>query len=100
MKETGHPKVNKVIFHDTASGAEFITTSVLKSEETRKIGSTEYFVLKVETSSASHPFYTGTQTKTSKGGEVERFKKKMEAAKKIQEAKQKKVKGAKKEDLE
>ena len=73
MKEKIHPKVNKVVFLDVMSGAEFITTSTLKSEEVKKIDGVDYFVIRVETSSASHPFYTGTQKNATKGDQVAKY---------------------------
>jgi len=91
MQKKIHPKLNKVIFLDTSSGAEFITTSVLKSETMKKVEGVEYMVIKVETSSKSHPFYTGSQARTSKGGQVDKFRAKMEKAQKAQEDKVKKA---------
>lgn len=73
MKDKIHPKVNKVVFLDVMSGAEFISTSTLKSEETKKIDGVEHFVIRVETSSASHPFYTGTQKNATKGDQVAKY---------------------------
>lgn len=73
MKDKIHPKVNKVIFLDVMSGAEFITTSTVRSEEVRKIDGVDHFVIRVETSSASHPFYTGTQKNATKGDEVAKY---------------------------
>ena len=73
MKDKIHPKVNKVVFLDVMSGAEFITTSTVRSEEVRKIDGADHFVIRVETSSASHPFYTGTQKNATKGDEVAKY---------------------------
>ena len=73
MKDKIHPKVNKVLFLDVMSGAEFIATSTLRSEETKKIDGEEHFVIRVETSSASHPFYTGTQKNATKGDQVAKY---------------------------
>jgi large subunit ribosomal protein L31 len=73
MKDKIHPKVNKVVFLDVMSGAEFVSTSTLKSEETKKIDGVEHFVIRVETSSASHPFYTGTQKNATKGDQVAKY---------------------------
>jgi large subunit ribosomal protein L31 len=73
MKEKIHPKVNKVVFLDVMSGAEFISTSTLKSEETKKIDGVEHFVIRVETSSASHPFYTGKRRNEMRNDQVAKF---------------------------
>ncbi|MBU0705654.1 type B 50S ribosomal protein L31 [Patescibacteria group bacterium] len=85
MKADIHPKLNHVVFVDSSSKAEFPTLSTLSSKETRKINGVDHFVIRVEISSASHPFYTGKQTLVDTAGRVDRFKAKMEAAKKLQE---------------
>lgn len=73
MKEKIHPQLNKVIFLDVMSNAEFIATSTLKSDETRKVDGTEYYVIRVETSSASHPFYTGKRRSDIRNDQVAKF---------------------------
>lgn len=73
MKDKIHPKVNKVVFLDVTSGAEFATTSTLRSEETKKIDGEDHFVIRVETSSASHPFYTGKRRNDVKNDQVAKF---------------------------
>ena len=84
MKKEILPKVNNVIFLDTSTGKEFITTSTLSSDEKKTVDGVEYFVLKVEISSDSHPFYTKTQKLIDTGGRVNKFKEKMEKAKQLQ----------------
>jgi len=79
MKKDIHPKVNNVIFLDTSSGEKFISLSTLTSKETETIDGVEYKVIKVETSSASHPFYTGKE-KVTKTGRVEQFMKRKQLA--------------------
>ncbi len=78
MKPGIHPKTNPVIFVDTSSGAEFVTTSTLSSEETRDIDGVSHFVLKIEISSASHPFFTGEERFVDTAGRVDKFKAKLE----------------------
>ena len=57
MKKDLHPEYKKVVFHDTSSDVKFITRSTMNSEETIKWeDGNEYPVVKVEVSSASHPF--------------------------------------------
>ena len=73
MKDKIHPKVNKVVFLDVMSGAEFITTSTLRSEETKKIEGEDHFVIRVETSSASHPFFTGKRRSDVRNDQVAKF---------------------------
>ncbi|MBU0667646.1 type B 50S ribosomal protein L31 [Patescibacteria group bacterium] len=89
MKANIHPKLNPVVFIDTSTGAEFITTSTLTSEEKKKIRGVEHFVIKVEISSQSHPFYTGKRKLVDTAGRVDKF---LARAKKAQEIQGKKVK--------
>ncbi len=82
MKQDTHPKnYRPVIFHDNASGARFLISSTVQSSatDTWKDGK-EYPVAYVEVSSASHPFYTGTEKVMDTAGRVEKFKARAEAA--------------------
>ncbi len=74
MKKSTHPQVNNVIFLDTSCGAEFVTTSTLNSDQTRDIDGVKHFILPIEISSASHPFYTGKQILVDTARRVEKFK--------------------------
>lgn len=79
MKKEIHPQYNEVIFWDTTSDFKFMTRSTLQSKE--KITWTdgkEYPVIKVEVSSASHPFFTGKKMFVDSAGRLEKFKKKYE----------------------
>ena len=73
MKEKIHPKLNKVVFLDVMSDAEFIATSTLKSDEIKKIDGVEHYVIRVETSSASHPVYTGKRRNEIRNDQVAKF---------------------------
>ena len=76
MKKDIHPESHPVVFVDTSCGAEFITTSTLTSEDTRDIDGVPHFVIKVEVSSASHPFFTGKMKLVDTAGRVDKFKNK------------------------
>jgi len=79
MKKDIHPKYNDVIFWDTSCDYKFLSRSTLQSKE--KITWTdgkEYPVIKVEVSSASHPFFTGKKMFVDSAGRLEKFKKKYE----------------------
>lgn len=77
MKKGIHPDYHPVIFYDTTSGDKFLTGSTQTSDEMMEWeDGNEYPVIRVEISSASHPFYTGAQRTVERGGRVERFKKK------------------------
>lgn len=77
MKKDIHPKYEEVVFLDTTSGKQFLTRSTISSKQTTtwEDGNT-YPLVKIEISSASHPFYTGKKVLVDAGGRVERFMKK------------------------
>jgi large subunit ribosomal protein L31 len=59
-----------------SSDFAFLTRSTVESKETIKWeDGKEYPLVKVEVSSASHPFYTGKHKVLDSGGRVDRFKK-------------------------
>jgi large subunit ribosomal protein L31 len=74
MKPDIHPAYRPVVFRDRSAGFAFLTRSTATSEKTVdwEDGAT-YPVIDVETSSASHPFYTGTARVLDTAGRVERF---------------------------
>ncbi len=77
MKKDIHPKYEEVVFLDTTSGFKFLTRSTMFSKETIKWeDGKEYPLIKIEISSASHPFYTGKKVFVDTAGRVEKFKKK------------------------
>ena len=60
MKKGLHPEYKEVVFLDTSSDFKFLTKSTMKSSDTIKWeDGNEYPLIKIEVSSASHPFYTG-----------------------------------------
>ena len=81
MKPKIHPKLNPVVFVDTGAGTEFVTRSTLSSKTSRDIDGVNHFVVQVDISSASHPFYTGKQRAIAVDGRVEKFNKKYGIAK-------------------
>ena len=84
MKADIHPKdFREVIFEDTSSGSRFLIASTAHAEETGKWDDgKEYPLVKIEISSASHPFYTGTARNVDTTGRLEKFRARQEAAKK------------------
>lgn len=100
MKKDIHPEQHPVIFLDSSNGSEYRTMSTAKSEETKEIDGITYFVIKVEVTSSSHPFYTGKQRFVDTTGQVEKFQKraeKIEIAKAKAGTKSKKSKQASKD---
>jgi large subunit ribosomal protein L31 len=80
MKKSIHPKkYTKVIFQDVTSGDSFLIGSTLSLKEKGDYKGKEYPLMKVEISSASHPFYTGKETVVDTAGRVEKFKRRMRA---------------------
>ncbi len=76
MKKDIHPEYKPVVFLDTTSEFKFLTKSTVSSSETIEWedGNT-YPLVKVEVSSASHPFYTGKKIYLDAAGRVEKFNK-------------------------
>jgi large subunit ribosomal protein L31 len=74
MKVGIHPKYENVVFWDQSSDFKFLTKSTMSSKETIKWeDGKEYPVIKIEVSSASHPFYTGKKMFLDTAGRVEKF---------------------------
>jgi large subunit ribosomal protein L31 len=74
MKKDIHPKYHPVVFYDTSSDYKFMTKSTMTSKETITWeDGKEYPLIKVEVSSASHPFYTGKKIFVDTAGRVEKF---------------------------
>ncbi len=81
MKKDTHPtNFRDVVFHDNSSGAEFVIASTVKTSETTTKNGVEYPMYRVEISSASHPFYTGTEKVIDTAGRVDRFNKRRAAS--------------------
>lgn len=74
MKPDIHPEYRPVVFHDQSADESFITRSTIATSETIEWedGNT-YPLAKMEITSASHPFFTGTMKIVDTAGRVERF---------------------------
>ncbi|OGU70327.1 MAG: 50S ribosomal protein L31 [Ignavibacteria bacterium RBG_16_34_14] len=77
MKKGIHPEYRPVVFQDASADFAILTRSTIKTTDTIewKDGKT-YPVVKLEISSASHPFFTGKQKLVDTAGRVEKFKRK------------------------
>ncbi len=82
MKKDIHPKTHPVVFRDASAGKDFVVMSTITSKETEKINGVDHYVIHVDISSASHPFFTGKQKLVDTSGRVEKFKRQMEKVKK------------------
>jgi large subunit ribosomal protein L31 len=82
MKSSIHPTdYRPVVFSDDVAGFAFLTQSTAQTNDviTWEDGS-EYPLIKVHISSASHPFFTGEEKIIDTEGRVDRFKAKFAAA--------------------
>lgn len=76
MKADIHPEYRDVVFQDVTSDFRILTRSTLSSKETVKWeDGNEYPLIKIEVSSASHPFYTGQNKIMDTSGRVDKFRK-------------------------
>jgi len=77
-KEGIHPNYRDVLFVDLSNGFKFVTRSCVNTKEMSKPeDGRELALFKLDTSSESHPFYTGTQKSVNDmGGRVDKFFKK------------------------
>ena len=77
MKKDIHPNYRPVVFQDVSTDFAFLTRSTIKTKETITwTDGNQYPLVKVEVSSASHPFYTGKQKIVDTAGRVDRFRRK------------------------
>jgi large subunit ribosomal protein L31 len=76
MKDGIHPNYRDVCFVDLSNNFQFVTRSCANTKEKITLeDGRELPLFKLDTSSESHPFYTGTQKSVDNmGGRVERFR--------------------------
>lgn len=87
-----------VVFMDEAANFKFLTKSTAQSEETIKWeDGQEYPLIKVQISSASHPFFTGEEKIIDTEGRVDRFKARAKRAEALRASLGNKAKKAEKE---
>ncbi len=85
MKEGIHPEYRPVVFRDSAANRDFLIRSTVKTKETVKLkDGKEYPLVNLDTSSVSHPFYTGKHKVVDSGGQVSKFKKRYAAKAKVE----------------
>jgi len=71
MKEAIHPKTHPVLFVDGEH--EWTGVSTTKTNQTREIDGVTYYVVNLDISAFTHPFYTGTKRLVDTAGRVEKF---------------------------
>ena len=73
MKKGIHPEYRPVVFQDVGADFKLLTRSTIHTKDTIKMDGVEYPLVKLDISSASHPFYTGQQRFVDTMGRVQRF---------------------------
>ena len=74
MKKGIHPDYHPVVFRDIGANYSFLTRSTATSDQTVKWeDGNEYPVFMCDTSSASHPFYTGKTRQIGNEGRASEF---------------------------
>lgn len=71
MKADTHPTNYPVLFVDGEH--EWVGVSTLKSNETREIDGITHYVVRLDISAFSHPFYTGQKKLVDTAGRVDKF---------------------------
>ncbi len=74
MRKGIHPEYKKVLFQDSSTGEEWPGFSTMSSSDKREVDGEEVPVIKLEISSASHPFWTGQARTLDSEGRIDRFK--------------------------
>lgn len=78
MKKETHPKYQKVLFVDSASGHRFVCGSTLTPQGKEVFEGVEYPVYYLSISSTSHPLFTGSKQLVDSAGRVEKFNKRFD----------------------
>jgi large subunit ribosomal protein L31 len=75
MKQSIHPEYRSVVYYDTAADTGFLTRSTVKTNQTIEwTDGQSYPVVRVDISSASHPYWTGNSRVVDTAGQVEKFR--------------------------
>ena len=74
MKKDLHPaNYRPVVFKDMSNGDMFVSRSTIATKETIEYEGETLPLVKLEISSTSHPFYTGTSKLVDTAGRVDKF---------------------------
>jgi large subunit ribosomal protein L31 len=86
MRDKIHPDYREVIFKDTAANFAFMSRSTVKTKDTIQwTDGKTYPLIKLDISSASHPFFTGKMKLLDSAGQIDRFNKRFANFNKKQE---------------
>lgn len=76
MRKDIHPDYHPVLYVDAGAEKEWVSRSTLTSDEVREVDGVDHYVIRLEISSASHPFFTGKQRFVDTAGRIEKFRRK------------------------
>lgn len=71
MKQGIHPPTYPVLYID--GDHQWTGVSTTKTNETREVDGVQHYVVNVEISAFTHPFYTGQKRLVDTAGRVEKF---------------------------
>ena len=80
MKNGIHPTVNPVVFIDVSTNDQIITSSTLTTDETMDINGVKHYVVRIDITSFSHPFFTGEVRFVDEKGRVEEYRQRVAIA--------------------
>jgi large subunit ribosomal protein L31 len=73
MKKNTHPPYRDILFVDSSTGYKFVCGSSLKTDKVESFEGKDYPTYYVSVSSASHPFFTGSNKFIDSEGRVDKF---------------------------
>jgi len=80
MKKNIHPTLHAAVFQDVSTNFSFLATTTMTSKDSIEWSDGKtYPLIKLDVSSASHPFYTGKTRAAGAEDRAEKFKKKYAA---------------------
>lgn len=74
MRSGIHPEYHKVLFHDSATGEEWLGFSTRAPNERKVFDGEELPIIRLDISARSHPFWTGQARTVDSEGRIDRFK--------------------------
>jgi large subunit ribosomal protein L31 len=81
MRSGIHPVYNRVVYHDSATGEEWIGYSTKTPREVVTHKGEELPIIRLDISAKSHPFWTGLNRTLDAEGRIDRFKRRYSAKK-------------------
>ena len=76
MKADIHPTYNDIIYIDSSTQKEWVGKSTMSSGETRDVDGIKHYVVRLDISAESHPFFTGKQRLVDSEGRIDRWRRK------------------------